>query len=209
MTRIATIKEMEIIKNNNINGGKVTMKNANFNNTVEGLNQEVNEMRENVMKGVVNMAVVSRKDKAVVFYDIEGTEGFYKSGSSYGGNTQLGHMVLVHNFLQKLNESGREGLMVNIQLTNNARNLLSGRRPDKLDKLRNWVELDDRKQENWKAVCKALINQIETVQSNGGNVVFTAGTGERTFRRAWSELNKVAPKAPTVNKNTNNNEMPF
>ena len=155
----------------------------------------------NVMKGVVNVAIVSRKDKAVVFYDIEGEEGFYKSGSSYGGNVQLGHMVLVHNFLQKLNETGKSGLMVNIQLTNNARNLLSGRRPDKMDKLKNWAELDDRKQENWKAVCKALINQIETVQANGGNVVFTAGTGERTFKRAWSELNKVAPKTPALNTN--------
>ncbi len=205
MTRIATIKEMETIKNNNINGGKVTMKNAEFNNTVVGVNnQEVNEMREqnNVMAGVVNVAVVSRKEQAVVFYDIEGTEGFYKSGSSYGGNVQLGHMVLVHNFIQKLNESGREGVMVNIQLTNNARNLLSGRRPDKLDKLKNWVELDDRKQENWKAVCKALMNQIETVQERGGNVVFTAGTGERTFKRAWAELNKISPKAPAL-KNAN------
>lgn len=200
MTRIATIKEMETI-NNNINGGKVTMKTVGFNNTVEGLNQEVNEMKENVMKGIVSMAVVSRKDQAVVFYDIEGQEGFYKSGSSYGGNVQLGHMVLVHNFLQKLNESGREGVMVNIQLTNNARNLLSGRRPDKLDKLKNWVELDDRKQENWKAVCKALMNQIEIVQERGGNVVFTAGTGERTFKRAWAELNKISPKAPALNAN--------
>lgn len=204
MTRIATIKEIETIKNNNINGGKVTMKNAEFNNTVVGVNnQEVNEMREqnNVMAGVVNVAVVSRKEQAVVFYDIEGTEGFYKSGSSYGGNVQLGHMVLVHNFIQKLNESGREGVMVNVQLTNNAKNLLSGRRPDKLDKLKNWVELDDRKQENWKAVCKALMNQIETVQERGGNVVFTAGTGERTFKRAWAELNKISPKAPALNAN--------
>lgn len=159
-------------------------------------------MKENnVMVGVVNVAIVSRRENAVVFYDIEGTEGFYKSGSSYGGNVQLGHMVLVHNFLQKLNESGREGVMVNIQLTNNARNLLSGRRPDKMDKLKNWVELDDRKQENWKAVCKALMNQIQTVQERGGNVVFTAGTGERTFKRAWSELNKISPKAPALNTN--------
>lgn len=163
----------------------------------------------NVMEGVINIAIVSRKDKAVVFYDVEGKEGFYTSGSTYGGNVQLGHMVLVHNELQKINRSAKKPYMVNIQLTNNAKNLLSGRRPDKLDKLRNWAELDDRKQENWKAVCRALISQIETVQEKGGNVVFTAGTGERTFKRAWSELNKVAPKAPTVNKNTNNNEMPF
>lgn len=158
-------------------------------------------MRENMMQGVVNVAVVSRKEQAIVFYDIEGQEGFYKSGSVYSGNVQLGHMVLVHNFLQKINETGKSGLMVNIQLTNNARNLLSGRRPDKLDKLKNWVELDDRKQENWKAVCKALINQIETVQERGGNVVFTAGTGERTFKRAWAELNKISPKVPALNAN--------
>lgn len=164
---------------------------------------------ENVMEGVINIAIVSRKDKAVVFYDIEGKEGFYTSGSTYGGNVQLGHMVLVHNELQKINRSTKKPYIVNIQLTNNAKNLLSGRRPDKLDKLRNWAELDDRKQQNWKDVCRALINQIETVQERGGNVVFTAGTGERTFKRAWSELNKVAPKAPIVNKNTNNNEMPF
>lgn len=163
----------------------------------------------NVMEGIVSVAVVNRKDKAVVFYDIEGEEGFYTSGSTYGGNTQLGHMVLVHNFLQKLNESGKKGVIVNVLMTNNAKNLLSGRRPDKLDKLDNWVNLDDRKQDNWKAVSKALACQIRTVQSNGGNVVFTAGTGERTFRRAWSELNKLAPKAPVANKNTNNNEMPF
>lgn len=160
-------------------------------------------MREqnNVMAGVVNVAVVSRREQAVVFYDIEGQEGFYKSGSSYGGSTQLGHMVLVHNFLQKLNETGKSGLMVNIQLTNNARNLLSGRRPDKLDKLDNWVNLDPRKQENWKAVSKALANQIRIIQSGGGSVAFTAGTGERTFRRAWHELNKISPKAPALNTN--------
>lgn len=164
----------------------------------------------NVMEGVINIAIVSRKDKAVVFYDVEGKEGFYTSGSTYAGNVQLGHMVLVHNELQKINRSAKKTYIVNIQLTNNARNLLSGRRPDKLDKLKNWAELDDRKQENWKAVCKALINQIQGVQANGGNVVFTAGSGERTFRRAWSELNKVAPKAPVANRNnTNNNEMPF
>lgn len=179
----------------------MTINNTNF--AMDNNNQEVKEMKEatNVMKGIVSVAVVSRKEQAVVFYDIEGTEGFYKSGSSYGGNVQLGHMVLVHNFIQKLNESGREGVMVNVQLTNNARNLLSGRRPDKLDKLKNWVELDDRKQENWKAVCKALMNQIETVQERGGNVVFTAGTGERTFKRAWDELNKISPKAPALNAN--------
>lgn len=165
----------------------------------------------NVMKGIVNVAIVNRMDKAVVFYDIEGEEGFYTSGSTYGGNTQLGHMVLAHNFLQKLNESGKTGIIVNVLMTNRAKNLLSGRRPDKLDKLDNWYKLDDRKQDNWKAVSKALADQIRAIQANGGNVVFTAGTGERTFKRAWYELNKLVPKADAnnVNKNTNNNGMPF
>lgn len=184
------------MKNNNINGGNITMKTLNGELTLNN-NQEVVEMNtnnNNIMEGLVNVAVVSRKECAVVFYDIEGEEGFYKSGSIYDGSVELGYMVMVHNFLQKLNMNGKKGLTVNIQLTNRAQHLLSGRRVDKLDKLDNWVNLDTRKQANWKAVSRELAKQIRLVQQNGGVVAFTSGTNERTFKRAWGELNKISPK---------------
>lgn len=202
-----------------INAGAMTPEeyyNLTQSNKIENKNnktQEENKMTEvkfetttemvqkeeavNTMKGQISVAIVSRKEQALVFYDLEGQEGFYTAGAVYGNNTQLGHMVLAHNFLQKINSKGlaKPGMMINFQMTGLVRNFLNGRRVDKLDKLENWAFKDDRKQENWKAVSRELARQITIAKESGATVVFTAGTGERTFRRAWNELNKIAPKA--------------
>lgn len=164
---------------------------------------EVVVERENVMKGIVSCAIVSRGNQAVVFFDMEGEEGFYTSGCNYGESKELGHLVLIHNFLQNLNNNGANGLTISFQLTGIVKHFLNGRRPDKLDKLKNWVELDDRKQDNWKQVCAELFRQIRMAQKNGCSVTFTPGTGERTYKRAWSELNKIVPKTITKTKVVN------
>lgn len=141
------------------------------------------------------ISFVFRENTCYICRDINGEVSGTFSPLRYNGNIELGLLVLIHNEIKAIRKNGIETKHIQILLPKFGSHICTGKEPDKSDKLRNWIELDERKDKVWKAICSALLNEIQ----HANNVSINNGSVEPLFRIAWNELNKVVPRKQKVN----------